>query len=300
MGSALEPAGRDASHLAQLFWGLTIGAFVIWLAVVALALYGGYAAHKQHGPSTVRRLIIGGGVIFPVIVLTGLLTFSLSMLPGLLAPAPEGSLKIHVTGYQWWWRVEYLRDDGTRVELANELHLPVGAPVEFELESRDVIHSFWIAPLGGKVDMIPGRRTRLRLEPTRVGTYRGVCAEYCGASHALMAFYVVVEEQEAFERWLAHQAQPASAQGGEPFFSNGCGACHAVRGTRADGKVGPDLTHVGSRLSIGAGTLAADAASLRRWIQNPKHLKPSALMPAFGMLPETELDGLASWLESLR
>ena len=151
---------------------------------------------------------------------------------------------------------------GEAVELANEIRLPVGEPVEFQLESPDVIHSFWIPSLGGKIDMIPGRVNRLALEPTRTGIFRGVCAEYCGTSHALMSFYVVVLEQEDFAAWLAHQhapaqppAQPLAARGQELFLANGCGACHTVRGTPADGVVGPDLTHVGSRLSLGAGIL---------------------------------------------
>ncbi len=197
----------------------------------------------------------------------------LSMLPDLVAPAPEGSLKIVVSGEQWWWRVRYLPPGGEAIVLANEIRLPVGEPVEFRLESPDVIHSFWIPSLGGKMDMIPGRLTRLALEPTRTGVFRGVCAEYCGTSHALMSFYVVVMEKEEFDRWLAHQAAPAeppaeplAARGQELFLANGCGACHTVRGTPADGVIGPDLTHVGSRLSLAAGILPNEPDAFQRWI----------------------------------
>jgi cytochrome c oxidase subunit 2 len=185
--------------------------------------------------------------------------------------------------------------------------MPRGEPVLLELASDNVIHSFWIPALGGKTDMIPGRRTRLVLEPTEAGVYRGVCAEFCGASHALMAFRVVVEERPEFDAWLARQAAPAAAPsddvaaaGAEAFLSNGCGACHTVRGTPAVGKVGPDLTHVGSRLSLGAGTLPNDAAAFRHWIALTDEIKPSVHMPAFGMLPSADIRALAAYLEALQ
>lgn len=305
--SALEPAGRAASRLADLFWGMTVGAVVIWLVVVGLALYATYFARGPLSPKHGRRLIVGGGVVFPTMVLTGLLVYGLSMLPDLLAPAPQAALKIQVTGHQWWWRVRYPREHGAPIELANEIHLPVNRPVEFELEASDVIHSFWIPSLGGKVDMIPGRRTRLVLEPTEVGVYRGVCAEYCGASHALMSFFVVVEPEDDFERWLAKQAEPAASppgqaarQGEEVLIASGCGACHSVRGTPADGAIGPDLTHVGSRRSIGAGVLETEGAAFLRWISRTNAIKPSVHMPEFGMLPDEDQRALAAYLEGLR
>jgi cytochrome c oxidase subunit 2 len=193
------------------------------------------------------------------------------------------------------------------VVLANEIRLPLGAPVQFRLESPDVIHSFWIPSLAGKIDMIPGRVTRLAVTPTKTGVFRGACAEYCGTSHALMSFYVVVDEQEAFERWLAGQQAPAAppvgpdaARGQELFFANGCGACHMIRGTPARGVVGPDLTHIGSRVSIGAGILPNNAETLMRWIARTDHVKPAVIMPAFGMLPQKDLQALARYLEGLK
>jgi cytochrome c oxidase subunit II len=305
--SALEPAGRDAERIADLFWGMTIGAVIIWLGFVALMIYSGYFARREYTVKAATLLVIGGGIVFPTFVLTGLLSYSLTLLPSFLDPAPEGSLKILVTGEQWWWRVRYYRADGQAVDVANEIRIPVGAPVEFELESPDVIHSFWIPSLGGKMDMIPGRKTRLRLEPTKAGIFRGVCAEYCGTSHALMAFWVVVEEKEKFDQWLDEQAKPASSSEGssanvgrESFLANGCGACHTVRGTAADGVVGPDLTHAGSRLSVGAGVLANNADSFRHWIAHTNDKKPGVRMPAFGMLPPDQLQALAVYLESLK
>jgi cytochrome c oxidase subunit II len=305
--SALNPAGREAAKIAELFWWMTGGAVTIWAAMVALAIYAIWSRRDAHTERQAKLLIVGGGVAFPTITLAGLLTYGLAMLPGLVAPAPEGSLKIAVSGEQWWWRVRYLPPGVEPVELANEIRLPVGEPVEFHLESPDVIHSFWIPPLGGKVDMIPGRKTRLVLRPTRTGTFRGVCAEYCGSAHALMAFDVIVVEKEEFKRWLNGQREPAAnpaegnaARGAELFLANGCGACHTIRGTLADGVIGPDLTHAGSRASLGAGTLPNDGAAFVRWITHSEKLKPGVLMPAFDMLSEPDLRAMAAYLESLQ
>lgn len=300
--SALEPAGRGADRIAALFWGMTIGFGVLWLLVVALAIYS-YLSPKQHGPKTGKLVIVGGGVVLPVVVLTGLLAYGLTMMPSLLPSSAEPTVRIHVIGHQYWWRVRYLRDGAPPIELANEIHLPVGARVEFQLESRDVIHSFWIPALGGKVDMIPGRTTRLVLEPTKPGRYRGTCAEYCGASHAWMSFYAVVEEPAEFERWLAAQAAPAQPpadeHGARQFLANGCGACHSIRGTSARGSIGPDLTHVGSRHSLAAGALPNDPQAMRRWIAGTTGIKPSVHMPAFGMLSDATVSALATYLEGL-
>ena len=323
--SSLDPAGAGAERIAGLFWGMTVGSVLIWLAVVGLTVWAVRAAPERHGQRSARLLIVGGGVVFPTVVLAGLLVYGLAMLPPLLASPPSGSLVVRVEGEQWWWRVRYPHADhnsgtvelashnsGTvelanhnsrTVELANELRLPVGEPVEVELESRDVVHSFWVPALGGKADVIPGRTTRLTLQPTRTGTFRGVCAEFCGASHALMAFTVVVLERPDYERWLALQATPArpdhEPRGRERFLQSGCGACHTVRGTRADGVVGPDLTHVGGRVSLAAGTLPNDRDGLRRFVARAGELKPEVHMPAFGMLPDDDLEALVAWLDGL-
>jgi cytochrome c oxidase subunit 2 len=304
--SALDPAGHGAERIANLFWWMTAGAGIIWLAVVGLAVYTIHLERAPHNLKGARLLILGGGVVFPTLVLCGLLVYGLAMLPNLLAPAPEGSLKIAVTGEQWWWRVRYPLLGGKVVELANEIRLPVGEPVEFHLDSPDVIHSFWIPSLGGKMDMIPGRRTRLILEPTRTGVFRGACAEYCGTSHALMNFDVVVMEKADFTSWLARQSEPARApmdslarRGEELFLTNGCGACHTVRGAPADGMVGPDLTHVGSRQSLGASMLPNTPDAFVRWIAETQQVKPEVHMPAFGMLPLEELHALAAYLDGL-
>ena len=303
--SSLAPAGKSAEKIADLFWLMTTGAAVIWTAVIGLAVYSFYRAPSRSNHKTSLLIIVGGAVI-PTFVLSFLLVYGLAMMPDMLSPAPEGSLKISVSGEQWWWRVQYESSTGEPIVLANEIRLPVGEAVEFQLSSPDVIHSFWIPSLGGKVDMIPGRQTRLKLEPTRVGVFRGACAEYCGSSHALMTFYVVVSSKEDFESWLDRQRKlakspidPLASSGEKVFLTSGCGACHAVRGTLADGLVGPDLTHVGSRMSLGAGTLTNNVDDFLRWVSHPHKVKPDVLMPNFAMLPQEDLRALSVYLDSL-
>ncbi|MGE0082308.1 MAG: cytochrome c oxidase subunit II [Thiohalomonadaceae bacterium] len=304
--SALNVAGTHAERIASLFWWMVAGGALIWLLVVALAVYATHIRPGRPHPRLALWLIVGGGVAFPVVVLTVLLVGGLIMMPQLRAPPGEADLQIAVSGEQWWWRVSYFTAEGP-VELANEIRLPVQRRVTFVLSSPDVIHSFWIPPLGGKMDMIPGRVTYLTLEPTREGVFRGVCAEYCGASHAFMAFPVVVMAQEAFDQWLEAQAAPAAPpqnalarRGQQAFLANGCGACHTVRGTAADGGVGPDLTHVGSRLSLAAGVLDNGHPFFVRWLVDTARIKPGVHMPAFGMLPEAQVDAIAAYLETLQ
>jgi cytochrome c oxidase subunit 2 len=283
------------------------GAFLVWALFAGLLLYAVRLRPDQHREAPVKALVIGGGVALPTLVLAGLLAYGLRLLADLVRPAPAGGLQIEVTGEQWWWRVRYLPNDGGPVDTANEFFLPVGEPVTFRLRSSDVIHAFWVPSLGGKIDMIPGRVTDLVLHPTREGRYRGACAEYCGDSHALMNFEVVVVTREEFNQWLDRQRMPvnappapAAAQGGVAFLANGCGACHTVRGTTADGVVGPDLTHVASRRMLGAGMLTNEPVTLRRWIEAVEDLKPGSHMPAFGMLPDGELEHLVAYLRDLR
>jgi len=297
--SALDPAGRGAVSIYNLSLWLFFGGIVVWLLVIGLAVWVIYYKRERIPANRAALFIIGGGAVVPSIVLGVMLGFGLSIMPDLLEPAPPGSQRIAVRGEQWWWRVSYLGENDSTLELANEIRLPVGEPVEFLLTSSDVIHSFWVPALGPKMDMIPGRETRLTLHPTRVGRFRGVCAEFCGTSHALMALDVVVMEKGEFERWLEaqNQSQPV---GSELFLSTGCGACHTVRGTAAKGALGPDLTHVGSRLTIGAGLLENDEEGFYRWLNRTESLKPEVHMPHFGMLPEAEQKALADYLESLQ
>jgi cytochrome c oxidase subunit 2 len=300
--SALAPAGEAADRIAELFYVMVAGGTLIWLLVIGLAVYAIIVHPGKHPEKRTRVLVIGGGAAFPTLVLTALLTYGLAMLPDLQRPAPRGSQVINASGVRWWWRFEYLVGDGKSVETANEIHLPVGEAVEFKLKSEDVIHSFWIPSLGGKVDMIPGRVNRLKLHPTEAGVYRGVCAEYCGTAHAMMSFDVVVEPRADFERWLQHQAEPAAGDdvGLAVFLKHGCGACHTIRGTPADGPLGPDLTHFGSRISIGAAVLPNTPENLARWITQTHSVKPGVDMPAFDQLGGEDLGRLVAYLESLR
>jgi cytochrome c oxidase subunit 2 len=306
--SALAPAGREAADIARLFWWMTGGALLIWACVIALALYVARADRRGRDPRAVARLlIVGGGVAFPAVVLTLLLVYGLAMLPPLVRRAPPGSVTVDVHGEMWWWRIRYRAADGAIVELANELALPAGEPAQFVLTSDNVIHSFWIPSLGGKMDMIPGRTTYLALHPTVAGLFRGACAEYCGTSHALMGFHARVLPREDFDRWLAHQASPAASPQGELarrgqqlFLANGCHACHTVRGTEARGVIGPDLTHVGSRTSVGAGILPNEPDALHRWVAQTADVKPGVHMPPFGMLGDEELRAMAAYLAALK
>jgi cytochrome c oxidase subunit 2 len=285
---------------------MTGGALLVWMAVVVLALYFYYRGSPARHHRRDRILIIGGGVVVPTFTLTVLLVFGLAMLPSTVARAPAGSLLIDVHGEQWWWRIRYTGSDGTALELANELRLPIGDAVQLRLHSDNVIHSFWVPSLAGKMDMIPGRVTHLTLRPARAGIFRGACAEYCGTAHALMALYVETMPRDRFDRWLQMQSAPASvpsgpaAAGAERFVAHGCPACHTVRGTGADGVIGPDLTHVGSRHSVGGGILGNDPVAFGRWISNTNDVKPGVHMPAFGMLPPADVQAIAQYLESLQ
>jgi len=307
--SAFASAGSEAATVATLFWIMVSGATAIWLFVVGLGLYAA-GPRPRITDRTGIRLIIWGGGLFPTVVLAALLGYGLSLMPTLRAPATGPT--IAVSAEQFWWRISYRVEGGPGVgrglpeggvESANELWLPLDERSEILLSSPDVIHSFWVPAIAGKMDAIPGRVNRLALEPTRDGVFRGICAEFCGASHAQMSFVVVVASKDAFEAYVRAQSRPAAVTGHEGldlFLANGCGACHTVRGTEAEGGVGPDLTHIASRQSIAAGVLPATVENIARFIRSPEHVKPSAEMPGFGVLPEEDIRSIAEWLGSLR
>jgi cytochrome c oxidase subunit 2 len=301
--SALDPQGAQAALIHEITWVLFAGAAVIFAAVMVLLAWAVWRRPRWLGAT---GAIVGGGVVFPFVVLSALLVYTLVRAAALKDEAPP-AFSVKVTGHQWWWHVAYLTPMGEiDFVTANELHIPVGASVEVELGSADVLHSFWVPSLAGKLDMIPGKRNRMRLHASRPGAYRGQCAEYCGGPHAQMAFYVVADDETAFERWRVRQREPAAApaqgslQTGEQIFLSHCAACHTVRGTPAEGALGPDLTHVGSRVSIGAGILPNNRGALAGWIASSQHLKPGNLMPAFGELSGEELTAVAAYVESLK
>ncbi|AKH98888.1 heme/copper-type cytochrome/quinol oxidase, subunit 2 [Hoeflea sp. IMCC20628] len=300
--SVLDPAGKDASVLADLFWVLLMGAVVLWLAINGLFFYVTRIEPRSLSRRLAETLVIGGGIVFPFFLLSGLLIYALSIMPDQKLEG-TGAL-VRVTGEQWWWRVEYITEP---IVAANEIRLPVDHRTEIKLGADKFIHSFWIPALAGKMDMFPGRETRLAVEPSKVGVYRGQCAEFCGEAHALMSFQAVVLEQDDFAVWLEKERQDAiepatdlARQGEEIFFEEGCGACHAVRGTEARGQTGPDLTHVGGRLSLGAGILPTDRDAFVDWIRHTKSIKPGVKMPPYVHLSEDKLLALGAYLEGLK
>lgn len=303
--SALDPAGREAEQFNDLFLVLAVGAAVLWCLMFGTFVYAARFKERPVSAAVAEGLIIGGGIGLPLLVLTSLLIWTLPLMPAQREPGQ--GLAIHVTGEQWWWRVEYRRDGEEPVTSANEIRLPSGRRTEIVLDADRVIHSFWIPSLAGKMDMFPGRQTRMALEPTRPGVYRGQCAEFCGESHALMAFQAVVMEPEAFDRWLEAEAGPAEAaeeeterRGKELFLSQGCGACHTVRGTQARSAVGPDLTHVGGRESLAAGVMPVTADAFASWVDHPESVKPGAKMPSYAFLSDNELAAIGRYLEGLK
>jgi cytochrome c oxidase subunit II len=298
--SALHPASQHAADVARLFWIMVAGGAVIWLIVIGAAIYAVIGRHRPTSERAADHVILYCGVVFPTVTLGALLAYGLTLLPDWAADeAPD--LRVHIRAEQYWWRVTYEPPEGSglsaTVETANEVVLPAGATVDFHLTSPDVIHSFWIPPLGGKMDAIPGRENVLRLEPLRVGVYRGVCAEFCGAGHAFMAFRAEVVEPATFADWLARQSTPAQGDA-TAFINAGCGACHRVRGIVEQGNVGPDLTHIASRASI-AGILPNTDAAMRDWLRDPRAVKPDARMPTYAGLPEAELEAIVTFLRGL-
>jgi cytochrome c oxidase subunit 2 len=249
-------------------------------------------------------LVVVAGIAIPAVILTGLLVFAVRTLSALAAP-PAAAMTVEVIGHLWWWEVRY-PDHG--ITTANEIHIPVGQPVQLQLASRDVIHSFWVPQLMGKLDLVPGRTNITWVEAAQPGRYRGQCAEFCGLQHARMAFLVIAEPPDQFAAWLEEQRRPATEpadptllMGARAFAREGCITCHVIRyGSGAVGTaVGPDLTHVGSRRTLAAGTLPNTQDTLARWIDNPQAVKPGSYMPNASMDPQS-LRALAAYLGSLK
>jgi cytochrome c oxidase subunit 2 len=307
----LEPWGVQAKLIANLSWLLFAGGTAIFVLVLGLLAFALLAPARLRQAFASRRFVLLGGIAFPAITLAALLVHSMGISRALVLPQEAQPLRIEVIGRQYWWEVRYPdtgEDPGGMVVTANEIHLPVGREVELLLSSGDVIHSLWLPNLQGKLDMIPGRVNRLRLRADRTGTLRGQCAEFCGLQHAMMAFWAVVREPAEFDAWLARQQAPVpppqtveQARGMQVFGEAGCGACHTVRGTEWQGRLGPDLSRIGSRLSLGAGLHEVHRATLAGWVAGTQDIKPGNMMPAYGRaLPGEDLLALAAWLEALR
>jgi cytochrome c oxidase subunit II len=316
--SVLDPRGHAADIIARFSWVLFAGAAVIFLGTMAMFAAGLFWPERVKGITPIH-LVIGGGFVFPVITLLVLLVYT-TLIGRWMDPTngvaqTEEPLRIDVTGVMWWWEVVYHGHPDGPVVSANEIHLPVGRPVELHLATRDVIHSLWIPPLHGKMDLIPGRTNVLTVQADKPSVMRGQCAEFCGAQHALMAFWVVAHPLDEFDSWLADQARPAlppqtppQEDGSGIFLSAGCNSCHVIRGlegaqgagTGAGTRIGPDLTHIGSRLSLAAATLPNGVGPLAAWIAASQDLKTGNRMPSFHHLDGTSLSALAGYLEGLK
>jgi cytochrome c oxidase subunit II len=306
--SVLSPHGPVADAIATLSWILFAVTALVFAVVIVSTYLAMRGSDRMRGALRGNRAVIVGGIAFPLVTLTLLLIYGVWLTQASVPLDRETApVRIHVVGEQWWWRIAYLGEDGTVTATANEIHIPANRVIEFSLASADVIHSFWVPRLGGKVDMIPGRTTRLRVVADRPGVHRGQCAEYCGGPHALMAFEVVATESDEFEKWLARQSATAAEPATEPelagralFLAAGCQACHTVRGTPAAGSIGPDLTHFGSRRTLAAGTLARTSQNIARFITGNQHIKPQNRMPNYRIFSPRELDAITDYLQSLR
>lgn len=309
--SALHPAGIQAARIEHLWWVMFWVCSVVFVAVVVamgIAVVRGRGAASSASEATLARSV-AIAVGLSIVALLVLLTEGELVGRGVasLREQDPNALRIQITGNQWWWDVQYLNPNPSLiVTTANEIHIPVGRPVGIVLRSNDVIHSLWIPALHGKRDLIPGRVTEIWLQADRAGFYRGQCAEFCGLQHAKMALGVVADLPDDFERWLTQMRSPAPApttpsqtRGKDVVERGPCAMCHTVVGTLAGGRTAPDLTHIASRSSIGAGSLPNTRGNLGGWIVDPQHVKPGNHMPAPGLSSE-EVQPLLDYLETLK
>ncbi|HEY0972443.1 MAG TPA: cytochrome c oxidase subunit II [Gemmatimonadales bacterium] len=318
--SALHPAGPQAERMADLWWiALGISAVVFALVLVALGI-AMTASRRRRGrraeePDASRRLtrIVGAAVGVTVLVLIGWLATSIAAGRPLTALAESGvpdrgePLTINLTAQQWWWEVEYAAPEPQqRLLTANEIRIPVGRPIVLRMASRDVIHSFWVPSLHGKRDLIPGYTSTTWFQADSAGVYRGQCAEFCGLQHAKMGLVVVAMPRAEFEEWYRSQLLPAAEpadsirrHGQKVFLTSSCMLCHSIRGTSAGGRLGPDLTHLGSRGTLAAASIPNTRGHLAGWMVDPQRIKPGVHMPP-NNLPPQDLQALIAYLEGLR
>ena len=314
--SMLDHSGPEARHVAGVWWlmfGLAAAVYVIVAGLVIVAIVrnrrqsdpevadvAGVATNEDRGGES--AFIWAGGIVAPVVILAVLAVVTVTTTKDLRKPDSD-ALVIEVTAKRWWWDVRYPE---SAIATATEVHVPVGRPIDVVLRSDNVIHSFWVPQLAGKVDAIPGQTNHLRFEASEPGTYLGACAEYCGVQHARMGFLVIADTPADFERWVARRTAagtgPTSemaAEGQRVFMREPCAGCHTIRRTDAAGKLGPDLSDFGSRQWIGSVTVSNTPANLAGWISNSQTIKPENLMPPISLEPD-EIDALVTYLGSLR
>jgi cytochrome c oxidase subunit 2 len=313
---AMLPTTAQGNAVISLFYltlALSLGVFLLILGLLTYVIM----RFRRRGneplapPSSVTgnhrlEVIWTVGPVITVIILF-LLTVRTMQAVAVETQAPE--LEVDVFGNQWWWEFRYPSGApiAQQVVTANELHLPVDTRIRLRLNSNDVQHDFWVPQFGWKRDMYPGMTNLFPIVVHDVGTMEGACAEYCGTQHAWMRIRVVSEPRAQFDSWLAAQQQPAASpttaeaqRGQQVFMANSCVSCHAIRGTQANARVGPDLTHFGSRTILAAGVAENNAENVYRWVRHPADFKPGALMPSYSILPEADLRALAAYLESLK
>ncbi|MGY4371720.1 cytochrome c oxidase subunit 2 [Bradyrhizobium sp. LB1.3] len=312
--STLDPQGLQSEQILHTLFIFLGVAAIVWIAVVIVLALGMLRRKRladqpldlhQAFEERTGRVIIGLGVATTVIVLG--LSFVSYAGQRIVFAKGENALTLKIIGHQWWWEVRYEDDSPHRSFVtANEIRIPTGQPVKVELESADVVHSFWVPSLTGKMDLITGQKNELQFTAKNAGVYRGQCAEFCGLQHAHMAFAVIALPPDEFGRWRDRENQSANSpadqlgkQGEALFRARGCALCHNISGTLAGGQLGPDLTHIGSRTTITAGTLPNTPATLGAWIADPQHIKPGNLMPKMP-LQSGELIAILHYLEQLK
>jgi cytochrome c oxidase subunit 2 len=300
--SSLDARGPGAARALVLFVVFLVICVAFALALWIPLLRGGMRSTPRINERRALFWVLTAGAALPAVTIAALFIYSV-VVHGALINSRPASLTVHINGHQFWWSVRYLSSSGTTMlTSANELHIPVGKPVEVRLTSSDVIHSFWVPSLHGKTDMIPGRTTSTWIQADRPGVYRGQCAEFCGLQHARMALLVIAHSAAEFENWLRAEQQLATrapAHPGQLVFMTFCAVCHTIRGTAARGVAGPDLTHFAGRRTIAAGTLPNHAGALASWIRDPQAIKPGNLMPKIP-LSTMQLEQVVQYLGSLR
>ena len=318
--SVLNPAGPQAARISRLWWLMLYVCTAVFIVVIISVLVALYRASKKRTavsdavhltpePRAERRMtrVVTGAVLLTVIILFVFLIASFRTGRATYALADPSAMVIKVTGHQWWWEVEYEDQLPSNIfKTANEIHIPVGRPVQLLMTSSDVIHSFWAPNLDGKKDLLPGHVTSIWLKADHEGEFWGQCAEFCGHQHAHMRFVVIADSPDKFDAWLVAQRAPSTqpvndeqTKGQQVFLGSPCIMCHTIRGTDAGGAVAPDLTHLASRKAIAAGTLPLTRGHLAGWITDSQEIKPGNRMPPVPLPPE-DLQTLLSYLESLK
>lgn len=303
-----EGAGPAARSIASLGWGLLGISVAVCLITGALLVFSIFRRRAQTdglggGDDRSSLRWIGVGLSITTVLLLASAIWTLWTVRGVSDTSRAAAVTIDVTGQQWWWEVRYRSDTPSReFSTANDLVIPAGVPVQLNLRSRDVVHSFWVPKLAGKMDMIPGQTNRIRIEADRPGIYRGQCSEFCGVQHAQMAFFVIALAPADFQAWWNHQLEPASNEpnaASQQTFIERCSSCHAIRGLPAGGILGPNLSHFGSRRTIAAGVLPNDSGNLAHWLNDSQGVKPGSKMPELH-LAANQVDALTAYLEGLK